>query len=381
MVDVLIAGAGPAGAIAAIVLARAGARVLLVDRAKFPRDKLCGDTLNPGVLAILRRLGLDTRVEQRGLRLDGMIVTGEGGIRVQGDYGDGWFGRAIVRRELDAYLVSSAIEAGAKFEEGVQVYAPIVFQGEHGPEVRGAVLGGRDGKRMRVPALVTIAADGRRSTLAFGLGLARHPDWPRRWAAGGYFENVDGLTSRGEMHVRRDRYIGVAPMPGGLANACLVTEDRQGFDDPATLLRSAIAADPILRNRFANARLVTPVVSLGPLAVDAKTAGLPGLLLAGDAAGFIDPMTGDGLRFALRGGELAANATHEALQRGVAHAHERLAAWRRVEFAGKQRFNRALRRLVGTPGSVRVAAFAARVAPALLRHVIGIAGDVGTAGV
>jgi flavin-dependent dehydrogenase len=381
MVEVLIAGAGPAGAVAAIVLARAGARVLLVDRAKVPRDKLCGDTLNPGSLAILRRLGLDTRAEQRGLRLDGMVVTGEGGVRVQADYPRTRYGRAIVRRELDASLVSSAIDAGAKFEEGVQVCEPIVYSGEHGPEVRGAVLVGRDGKRLRVPALVTIAADGRRSTLAFGLGLARHPDWPRRWAAGGYFQQVEGLTSRGEMHVRRDRYIGVAPVPGGLTNACLVTEDRRGFHDPATLLRSAIDADPILRDRFAHARLVAPVISLGPLAVDATAAGLPGLLLAGDAAGFIDPMTGDGLRFALRGGELAANAAHDALQHGAAHAHERLAAWRRVEFAGKQRFNRTLRRLVGSPGSVRVAAFGARVAPALLRHVIGVAGDVGAAGV
>ncbi len=381
MVEVLIVGAGPAGAIAGVVLARAGARVLLVDRAKFPRDKLCGDTLNPGTLAILRRLGLDTRAEQRGLRLDGMLVTGVGGVRVQADYPHGRYGRAIVRRELDASLVSAAIEAGARFEENVQVCEPIVYDGEQGPEVRGAVLAGRDGKRLRVPALVTIAADGRRSTLAFGLGLARHPDWPRRWAAGGYFAQVDGATSRGEMHVRRDCYIGVAPMPDGLTNACLVTEDRHGFHDPAALLRSAIAADPMLRDRFAHARLVTPVVSLGPLAVDASGAGMPGLLLAGDAAGFIDPMTGDGLRFALRGGELAANAAHAALEHGAAHAHERLAARRHVEFAGKQRFNRALRRLVGTPGSVRAVAFGARVAPALLRRIVAIAGDVGTSGV
>lgn len=379
MVDVLIAGAGPAGAIAALILAHAGARVLLVDRASFPRDKLCGDTINPGALAILRRLGLDARVEQRGVRLDGMIVTGEGGVRVQGDYGRGRCGRAMVRRELDAWLVHCAIEAGAQFEDGVQVHEPILCQGPGGPEVRGVALGGRDGKRMRVPALVTIAADGRRSALAFGLGLARHPDWPRRWAAGGYFAGVADLSSCGEMHIRRDHYLGVAPMPGGLANACLVTEDRHGFDDPASRLRRAIDADPILRDRFAGARLVTPVVSLGPLAVDARAAGMPGLLLAGDAAGFIDPMTGDGLRFALRGGELAARAASAALQRSAADAHLRLAAWRRVEFGRKQRFNRVLRRIVGSPGSVRLATAGARVAPFVLRRAIAIAGDVGPA--
>jgi flavin-dependent dehydrogenase len=118
------------------------------------------------------------------------------------------------------------------------------------------------------------------------------------------------------------------------------------------------------------------VVSLGPLAVDASAAGMPGLLLAGDAAGFVDPMTGDGLRFALRGGELAARAAYEAAQRGAADAHLQLEGWRRVEFGGKLRFNRALRRLVGQPGSIKVAAIGARLAPFVLRHVIRTAGDL-----
>ncbi len=86
MDDVLIVGAGPAGAVAATVLARAGVRVRLLDRAAFPRDKLCGDTINPGTLAILRRLGLAGGIEPRGLPIDGMIVTGEGGVAVEARY-------------------------------------------------------------------------------------------------------------------------------------------------------------------------------------------------------------------------------------------------------------------------------------------------------
>ena len=74
--DVVIVGAGPAGTAAGIVLARAGARVRIVDRASFPRDKLCGDTVNPGTLARLHALGVGADVERRGLRVDGMIVTG-----------------------------------------------------------------------------------------------------------------------------------------------------------------------------------------------------------------------------------------------------------------------------------------------------------------
>src|SRR6476661_1949227 len=85
MIDVLIAGAGPAGSIAATVLARAGARVLVLDRATFPRPKLCGDTLNPGALAVLQRLGLACATGAS-IPLAGMIVTGEGGVRVVGAY-------------------------------------------------------------------------------------------------------------------------------------------------------------------------------------------------------------------------------------------------------------------------------------------------------
>src|SRR5436190_18368780 len=76
ILDVLIVGAGPAGSVAATVLARAGARVCIVDRARFPRDKLCGDTINPGTLARLRRLNLTDLIERRGLRVDGMRVSG-----------------------------------------------------------------------------------------------------------------------------------------------------------------------------------------------------------------------------------------------------------------------------------------------------------------
>ena len=113
------------------------------------------------------------------------------------------------------------------------------------------------------------------------------------------------------MHIRKGRYIGVAPLPDGLANVCLVVPElaaRSLMHAPDVALEAAIVADRRLRSRFDGARRVTEVQVLGPLAVDVSAAGVPGLLLAGDAAGFIDPMTGDGLRIALRGAELAAEA-------------------------------------------------------------------------
>jgi 2-polyprenyl-6-methoxyphenol hydroxylase-like FAD-dependent oxidoreductase len=99
--DVIVVGAGPAGTIAAIVLARAGVRVTVLDRARFPREKLCGDTINPGTLAILRRLSLEP-LASSGLPVDGMIVTAESGVRVEGRYAPGVQGRALRRSELDS---------------------------------------------------------------------------------------------------------------------------------------------------------------------------------------------------------------------------------------------------------------------------------------
>jgi flavin-dependent dehydrogenase len=369
--DVLICGAGPAGAIAALVLARAGVRVRLLDRARFPREKLCGDSLNPGALGILARLGISSAAEG-GVPIAGMIVTGETGVRVTGLYGDGVLGRTLRRAALDAALVNLAAGAGADVEDGVLVRELV----RDGHRVVGIEVAGRDGRPLRLDAPITIAADGAHSRLARSLGLARHAPRPRRWAVGSYFECVGGMSQFGEMHVRNEHYIGIAPLPGGLTNACVVSANLRALARPEALLDNTLRMDPLLRDRFGHAVRVTRPHCLGPLAVDSSACGVPGLLLAGDAAGFIDPMTGDGLRFAMRGAELAADETLRALEHGGADSHVRLAAARRREFARKWRFNRALRSLVGSPLAVRAAAVGARVAPAWLHHTIRYAGDL-----
>jgi len=377
--DVLVVGAGPAGAIAGLVLARAGVRVRLVDRAAFPRDKLCGDTINPGTLARLRALGVAAEIDARGLRVDGMVVT-SARAAIAGTYPHDLCGRAIVRRELDAILLRHAIDAGCAFDPNVLVTGAVV----DGDRVVGATIAG--GRARRLLARVTIAADGRRSALTWGLGVARHPVRPRRWAVGAYYEGVepcgqappDRAASFGEMHVRRHGYVGVAPVGPGLTNVCVVRPSAPGdavMSDPVGLLDATLTSDAQLAPRFADARRVTRPVVLGPLAVDVVPPALEGLLLAGDAAGFIDPMTGDGLRFAVRGGELAAMAVLDALAHGWRGVHARHAARRRAAFGAKHVFNRGLRRVVGTPALVDVAAFGARVAPGVLRRVIAHAGD------
>jgi menaquinone-9 beta-reductase len=374
MDDVVIVGAGPAGALAAIILARAGRRVRVFDRARFPRHKLCGDTLNPGALDVLRRhLDIEPLIAKSS-PIHGMLLTGPAGAQVHGSYGQGIAGRSITRAAFDEWLLQHAMNAGAQIEQGANVRDVDSSDGR----VIGVLIG-HHGHTAAHRAGMVIAADGRRS-IAIHHGLSRQPPRPRRWAIGGYFSDVAGMTSVGEMHVRRRHYIGVAPLPGGLTNACLVVPHESGdppLTDPATALRNALSADPSLRARFADARAVAPAVMLGPMAVDAAAAGAPGLLLAGDAAGFIDPMTGDGLRFALKGAELAATVAEQTLSGRwrLDRAHVELAEQRRVAFARKWRFNRALRRLVSSPASVTAAATVAHVLPPIFAAMIRYAGD------
>ena len=376
--DVLICGAGPAGALAAILLARAGAKVRLLDRARFPRDKVCGDTVNPGALRILSRHGLDSAVGSA-LPINGMIVTGAGGVRIEGRYGGGAQGRAILRRHFDASLAQAAVAAGAELEEGVTVTAAVVDASASSARVVGVRVRSQRDRSHRLDAGVVIAADGGRSAIGRQLGLSTHPPAPRRWAVSAYFHDVAGLTTCGEMHVRADRYIGVAPLPGGLANACVVTADRTALKDPPALLRESLRGDLWLAERFASARSASATTCCGPLATDCPVPGMPGLLLAGDAAGFIDPMTGDGLRFALRGAELAAVEALRALESGAPDAHLRLAAARSAAFRRKWRFNRTLRSLVESPVAVRAADRSAALMPFVVRGLIRYAADLGVA--
>jgi flavin-dependent dehydrogenase len=373
VIDVLIAGAGPAGSIAATVLARAGARVLVLDRARFPRPKLCGDTLNPGALAVLQRLGLGCAAAAS-IPLAGMIVTGDDGTRVVGKY-EGVSGRAISRSEFDAALMMAAAGAGARIEQGVLVQGPVIDTSGDQPIVTGLKITGRQGKCLTIRARMVIAADGRYSRVARALGLSRAASWPRRWAMGAYFENVGGLTQFGEMHVRRTHYMGVAALAKGLTNACVVTPNLGGRH-PADILMTTLTGDAQLRERFAGARMVTAPICLGPLAIDASAAGARGLLLAGDAAGFVDPITGDGLRFAIRGAELAAREALDALENGSDRAHVRLRASRHREFAAKWRFNRTMRWIVTYPAAVRAAEYGVSMIPRLLQEAIRYAGDV-----
>jgi flavin-dependent dehydrogenase len=123
--DVIVVGGGPAGSIAALLLARAGVRVRLFERSRMPRRKLCGDTINPGARAILNDLGLGRAAEQGALRVEGMIVTG-GGTTVRAAYPPGVSGLSITRAVLDTRLLTAAARAGVDVNEGALVTGALV---------------------------------------------------------------------------------------------------------------------------------------------------------------------------------------------------------------------------------------------------------------
>jgi flavin-dependent dehydrogenase len=165
-------------------------------------------------------------------------------------------------------------------------------------------------------------------------------------------------------------------MPDGSTNVCVVTGPRPEGRTPLDVLRTAIALDPSLADRLASARFDRPVRVLGPLAVDVTMPGADGVLFAGDAAGFIDPITGDGLRLAIAGGILAAEEALVVLERGdYSGAPSRLARARHLQMGSKLRFNRAIRLLTSFPAAVGVAGLGARLVPAVVRRAVRYAGD------
>lgn len=374
--DVIVVGAGPAGALAALVMARRGLRVRLMDRARFPRPKLCGDTLNPGALASLgRHLDVDA-LRPLGLPLSGMRLSGPGGVAVVGRYPTGVAGLSVTRLVLDARLLDAARLAGVTVEEGVVVRGPVVSYGA----VQGVRVVASTGERS-LGARIVLACDGRASVLARACGLAHTPKAPRRWALGAYVHGVSDVDAAfGEMHVRDAGYLGIAPVADGLANVCLVLPRHraaQAAGRPWEAIREAVAADAMLRDRFLEARPAGRPVVIGPMAVDASYAGVPGMLLAGDASGFVDPMTGDGLRLAIDGAQLAAAVALDVLEGRLSAdaAPAALAAARQRAFAAKWRFNRSLRAVVDTPPLVRAATWAARAWPGAFQAIVRYAGD------
>jgi len=373
---VVVVGGGPAGAATAALLRRRGHDVALLDEARFPRDKVCGESVSPEAWRLLAELGAASAIRALAPHpIRGMALTAPDGTAFCGLYGAGREPGFAVRREaLDKALLDHARSEGVQVLEGTRVTGLVrdASDAVHGV----ACVNGGEPRVVR--ARVVVGADGRRSRVARELGLLREHPRLRKFAVRGHWEGMQGLRELGEMHVAAAGYCGVAPLSPSQANVAFVVDrsemaaagsDLQGF------YRATLARWPRIVERLQGATLLAPPRAVGPLALESRRAVAPGAVLVGDAAGFYDPFTGEGVTLALRSAELAAAAIHAALReddRARLRGYDRD---RREATRDKFRFNRMLQQIVGRPWLANRVARRIAARPALADRLVGVAGD------
>ncbi len=381
-VDVLVIGAGPAGAASAALLARAGHDVVVADRAEFPRDKACSEYLSPEAVRVLDRLGVVPVLERAGARpLEGTIVYGPGGARLHGLFGEARpapfrpTGLSIPRRVLDLELVRVARSAGATVLERTRL-EDLVYDGG---AVAGALLRGPRGRRV-IRARLVIGADGLRSSVARRLGPPSRGRL-RRVALVAHIGGVPGLARSAEMHVGPRGYVGLNPIADDVANVALVVPaaDATPARGRATeFFFEALDRFPGVRGRVDPGRIVRPVLATGPFAARSRRVTADGALLVGDAADFFDPFTGEGICSALRGAELVAAHGGAALAERRAISRRSLAGYsraRRRAFGGKWLVERLIAYGMLWPRLFDHAVGRIGRRPAMAHTLIGVTGD------
>lgn len=338
--DVAVVGAGPAGSVTAGILAGHGYDVLLLDRAIFPRDKACAEYCSPGIEDVLRRIGAWDAVASRVRRIRGMTVYIDGRAVLPVTYPNRSHSRlafTMPRRDFDSALVRYAARRGAQLVEGTRVTAVSRDQRQVG-----LLTESRSGELHQWHARMVVGADGMHSTVARSLGIAASSHQPYRVGLISHFEGVDGLAEMGEMHVGRGLYCGLAPLPQGRVNVGLVMPLRAGSDHRNVQARfdAGLARLPKVRERLLHGRAVSRLRGMGPMTRRVASVAGPGYLLIGDAAGFLDPFTGEGIYKSVRGAEIAAGIIEEQLVRATGGKTlpdlSEYAARRHREFAGKE---------------------------------------------
>ncbi|MDP3784305.1 MAG: FAD-dependent monooxygenase, partial [Sphingopyxis sp.] len=299
MTDAMVIGAGPAGTAAAIGLARAGAKVLLLERSRETGDTLCGGFLSWQSLARLDALGID-RAALGGQQV-GRVRLFAGSRRSETSLPQAAMG--VSRRRLDSVLQAAAVAAGADLQRGV-----------HATTIDGQTVQTRDGATLAAPSLFLAA------------GKHGFRGQPREVAPWQQHDPVMGLRLRLPHHAALDRligdavelhlfdrgYAGLVQQEDGSANLCLATHksrlDEAG-GDPGALLRVLGAAHPMLGGRLAYADWSCGIDAIGHVPYGWRTADTePGLFRLGDQAGVIPSLAGEGMGLALASGDAAAAA-------------------------------------------------------------------------
>ena len=321
MWDVAIIGAGPAGCSAAITLARGGARVLLLERAAFPRPKLCGEFLSPEVGGLLESLGCGERFRAEApARIERAEVFGRRSTPVR--FPLPAVGYGLSRYSLDHLLADAARREGVELIENAEVAG-----------LEGRALSLRDGRRFEAPRVLLAA--GRHSFL--------QPAPRSRRTFFGFKAHYDGASEPSvQLYFFPGGYCGVAPVERGLVNVCALVEKKTlAGGRPDDLLAGSAA----LRERLGTLKRVEPFLHAGPVVLGWRRP-MAGCLAAGDAALFVDPFTGDGIALALETGRLAAR---RLLNGGRAGDPNQFGGDLRARFGRQMRASRLLRLAAETP--------------------------------
>lgn len=370
--DAIVIGAGPAGASLSLHLARMGRSVLLVDGAGFPREKTCGEGIMPAGAAELRALGLEAVLEQ-GVAFEGIRYRLPDGTHAQARFPAGQEGLGIRRWVLDEQLVRAAqAEPSIDVRLGTWVREVSLPQPGEDRPVEVAV----DGRTVQAPLLV--GADGCRSRIRRQAGLEAPPPRRARFGVGGHFRHAPTGDPLVEVFVGGDFEMYTTPVAPDVTCAALLVEraklsELQG--DLEGRLRHILGEAGGRCADLARGESLHRVRALGPLACQATRAHAQGLILVGDAAGGLDPITGEGISLALVTSRIAADVLAGAYEEGDFSAR-RLAAWsraRRRELRSLAKLTRMLLFLAERPRhAARVVRALAR-APQSLERLLGVA--------
>jgi len=370
--DAVVVGAGPAGAAIAARLAGEGFGVLLLDRAEFPRRKACGECVSPAGVEALRSLGALSAVLAAGpAPLAGWRIRAEGGAGFAGRFPEGRTGLGIARETLDAILVEHARACGAEVRTGLRV-RDLLREGER----TCGVVAGRGGAEVALRARVVVGADGLRSVVLRRLGLVRRAPRLRKVALTAHVRGADGLADTGELRVRAGGCLGIAPVGEGRANVSVVVA---GGAPGAVAGGAAGCFDRALRGYgLEGVERVDEVLATGPFDWPVRCTVADGAVLVGDAAGYYDPFTGQGIFRALRGAELAAEAVGAALRRGDVSAaalsgYDRA---RRRAFGPGERLQQVIEAFVSRPRALAAAARRLDRRPEAADALIRVTGDL-----
>ena len=332
-VDVLVVGAGPSGSAAAYHLARRGLDVLCVDKARFPREKVCGDGLTPRGVRAIQSMGVDA-TEAGFIKVDGLRVYGPT-VRLDLPWPklDSMpdFGVVRTRHDLDHLMLQRAVKAGATVWEATEAQAPLVDGGW--------VVGARvdrleDGGPQTVRAKYVVAADGAASRFASKAGVQRDARRPLGVAARRYYRSpreqstyFESWFDLWENDVILPGYGWIFPVGDGVVNVgagLLNTTSYFKETSPRKMLdvfTRSLPEEWEVTEEHADGDLLSGPL---PMGMNRRPLAMPGMLVVGDAGGLINPFTGEGIAYAVETAEIAADLIAEAVERdrpGLAHAY------------------------------------------------------------